>query len=235
MALAYGALWTRHPSLRWAGFWVILVYSAFMVGLDSFRARGANASFRFYFQNQAAEEVRTSIQQNEPFRVALMGTFHPAYMQSHGLGTVGGYINIYPLRYKHFWAVVIEESAEGTPWRNYFMDLGNRVYLFSKYPEGGERASFEFDEVKFNLNLLRLANVKYLFSQYPVRRPEDQGLLLFSSPEPENLARFKDMLTVGQKGWRLGSLRVLLDSWFREQTLLGLFCAGRLATDLRGL
>ena len=137
---------------------------------------------------------------SDPFRVATVYyDFHPSFAWAYGLETVDGYIGMYPQRYQDFWGKVIEPLTLEDKWRyNYFHGWGNEIALFP--PSNGD-----FDCIRevpfseyYNLNLLALANVKYIIS---VILLSDENLTLLPSYAPDtaggqadNLQRIKDRL-----------------------------------------
>jgi hypothetical protein len=117
-----------------------------------------------------------------PFRVATFadrnanfGGQHPGFAWAHGLETADLYLNVYPLRYHEFWSRVIAPTLERRPdIRAYFNNWGNMAYLFNPdAPLFGRliappspRAALPFD-----LDLLSLANVRYVISRVALNDP----------------------------------------------------------------
>jgi len=122
-----------------------------------------------------------------PFRVATVaaGAQHPSLAWVYGFETADGYINVYSSRYQAYWEQIIAPLVSTDQWfRDYFHNWGSRVYLFSPSFGGGSAAGrptgssgWQFREW-YNLNLLALANVKYIISASPLR---DEDLALISS------------------------------------------------------
>jgi hypothetical protein len=117
-----------------------------------------------YFENLKTQEEKNG---NGPFRVATVNErIHAAYANAYGLETVDGYINLYPKTYQKFWAKVIEPmTQQDNRLDHYFNDWGNRIYLFR--PENGT-GEIVFSHY-YRLNLLSLANTKYVISRTPLR------------------------------------------------------------------
>ena len=130
---------------------------------------GGGSSYAVNYENPDLQRIATDID-SAPFRVATIAYgLHPAYANAYGLETVDGYVVLYPQRYQDFWGKVIEPLTSKDEERyHYFHDWGGRIYLFS--PSDG--AFDNIEEVPFskyyNLNLLSLANTKYLISELPV-------------------------------------------------------------------
>lgn len=125
-----------------------------------------------YTANYASPVLRElGARREEPFRVATFThALHPAYANLYGLESVDGYPNLYPRAYQSFWAKVIEPMAAHAPgFRENRAEWGNRIYLFfddaERFPEGIPFSRF------YRLNLLSLANAKYLISRVPLLDP----------------------------------------------------------------
>jgi hypothetical protein len=111
----------------------------------------------------------------------------PAYAWAYGLETADGYVVMYPERYRRFWERVSEPALQSDRlMSDRIRDYGNR-HLFLFVPSPGvplaERRGLPLPAVTdladlCNLNLLSLANVRYVIS--PVRLSGD-GLSLVSA------------------------------------------------------
>jgi len=132
-----------------------------------------------YIANYQNEELKRIVENDdEPFRVATVDRrLHPAYANASGIETVDGYINLYPKSYQKYWAKVIEPLTDKDRTKYYYFNYwGNRVYLFSPKETTGE---IIFDDF-YRLNLLSLANTKYIISTVPLR---NDNLLIISRAE----------------------------------------------------
>jgi len=139
-------------------------------------------NFRELFHRQEYAQVRSEWQSQAPFRVATLypdnprgykiwaePPLHPAFALVSGLETADGYMPLYPGRYHLFWRKVIEPVRLKQPIiRNNFDDWGQRVYLFAEDYFSHKLGLVTGDE--FNLNLLSLANVQYLFAKRDINR-----------------------------------------------------------------
>ena len=132
----------------------------------------SNDRYNQIYNKKQYEIVADQFNMQNIFRVATAfpdEDNHPLFALVSGLETVDGYANLYPVRYYHYWQRVIEGVMNlSSSIRDYFISWGQRLYLFStsmnsflSKPEGD-------CEKYFNLNLLSLANVKYIFSKYPL-------------------------------------------------------------------
>ncbi len=121
------------------------------------------------FETKSLKDLRAG-DNHSIFRVAVVhGVTHPNMLSAYGFESADGYSGMYPRHYKHYWTQVItpflgrEHFAE-----NGFLDWGSRFYLFTdEAPGGGRYEVVNFREF-FNLNLLSLANVKYVISHQPL-------------------------------------------------------------------
>lgn len=118
-------------------------------------------------------------------RVATItgGGLRSSYPLAYGLNSVDTYLTLYPENYHSFWYKVIEKRIANDKLRyDDFVKWGNRIYLY------GPQNFYQLEKIKFsdyyNLDLLSLANVKYVLSQKPV---EDPSLVLLHSEYREKL------------------------------------------------
>ncbi len=96
---------------------------------------------------------------DDPYRIAAY-QLYPAHYQAYGLETAGGYMNLYSRRYLDFWARVVapREKQQGQEGR--FLSWGSRVNLSADVREPRLRLGDHY-----NLSLLSLANVRYVFAR----------------------------------------------------------------------
>lgn len=124
-----------------------------------------------------------------PFRVASVLPLQPAYAYAHGLETVDGWANLYPAVYRDLWLRVLAPTLRELPaTRQIFgADTGraedNFILLGADLVRPGTglwpdedvhqalRTGFDVDR-RFNLDLLRLLDTRYLLSEYPLRSTE---------------------------------------------------------------
>ncbi|MCH8905176.1 MAG: hypothetical protein IIA45_14840 [Bacteroidetes bacterium] len=123
-------------------------------------------------------------QDGTPFRVATIFNIknfvlHPAFANAYGLETVDGYINLYPERYQRFWAKVIEPFTNNNKFYYYYFNYwGNRVYLFHLFEKENE---IVFKD-NYRLNLLSLANTKYIISRTPIIEMDLEAIIVPDKP-----------------------------------------------------
>ncbi|MFO1520871.1 MAG: DUF6044 family protein [Kiritimatiellia bacterium] len=111
----------------------------------------------------------------DPFRCATAGAYHeyhPLYLVASGLETADGYAVIYPDRYKRFWGQVLRPLNALEPhFKGYFTGWGSRVYLFHSMEPWNESIRAIPFAAWYDLDLLSLANVRYLVAKKPVDDP----------------------------------------------------------------
>jgi len=112
-------------------------------------------------------------------RIGPYGCFQPAFCWAYGLETADGYSSIYTQRYRQFWELVTEPCTRQNPDLELYLRKStfNRVYVYPN-PHSNRLA----DTVR--LNLLSLANVKYIILDQTTAHPfvdaEEQGLAVLS-------------------------------------------------------
>lgn len=169
----------------------------------------------------------------QPYRVASVG-IHPAFMWGYGLETADGYLNLYPRRYQQFWSAVVQKSLlQDDTLRSYFEDyFGSRIYLYVPGENPTAQVfllpkqvatTIKFADL-FNLDLLSLANVKYVISTVPL---DDPSLMLLPSSVREQqiewwrkskFSRYMDVV-------RHRSLGIPLYIYENHKVLPRFFCA----------
>ncbi len=141
-----------------------------------------------FFERPELAALQKATDGSAPFRVV---TFADNNSQStvngvtwrYAFETADAYLNLYPRLYHEFWATVIAPTLERREdLRDYFYQWGNRIYLFSPYAQLASRPVFETKQRTFaqvaNLDLLALANVKYIVS---IEELSDPRLKLWTS------------------------------------------------------
>lgn len=107
----------------------------------------------------------------EPFRVVTVPHgLHPAYASAYGLEAADGYTNLYPGRYRGFWAEVVAPALAAEPgFRRDLERWGSRVYLSLREapPPGTALAA----AAHWRLDLLSLAGVRFVFSRLELSGP----------------------------------------------------------------
>lgn len=139
------------------------------------------SNFAAIFARPDLIELRKSNQNQPPFRVVSAGE-NPDYVWAYGLESADGYVPLYPKRYQEFWGQVIQPVLNSKSWlRDYYYGYGNVVYLFTPETRLPPSLSLPSEspirfEKNYNLNLLSLANVRFVVS--PVELDSDSLRLL---------------------------------------------------------
>ncbi|GEM_PF-6332822 len=151
-----------------------------------------NGSYHANFNSRQMQEITSGNKSNDPFRVATVASLiFPMYAATYGLESTDAYSNLYPMRYKKFWSkVILPLTQKNEKINTYFNNWGNRVYLFPPAEIPGPEIRFRD---YYNLNLLSLANTKYIISRSKLI---DDDLVLVQTPEKEfyRLSRYDQAL-----------------------------------------
>jgi hypothetical protein len=185
------AAWTAMlGSLVAASVWMNAGREAKRIGGDRY-----DAFFEEPILRKLAAEQRAGL----PFRVATLADRnagahgrHAAFAWAYGLETADLYVTTYPLRYHEFWSRVIAPVRDRRPdIRAYFETWGSMAYLFNPAaPLFGPASATDLpplDGFPFDLELLSLANVRYVLSAMPIRderltlRPDSRGVLVYEN------------------------------------------------------
>ena len=186
--------------------WIICIFLGGMVLQQSWllkrhhwdEMRMSGRTWRVLFDNPDIRVLAADIG-GRPVRCATAGAshlIHPMYLLNYGLEIADGYVQLYPGRYQQFWAQVIEPVCAVDDALRVFFRWGCRVYLFhSSRDEDACLSVLPFNQW-YNLNLLSLANVKYLVSRNPVR---DERLVLRTPVISDDTRNAWVRLTWGEK------------------------------------
>lgn len=172
---------------------VSLYTAAFVVGIslvgwESLRMKSFTLprmlighNYATLYQNPALRQLAEANKMSPPFRVVTIPdqydvypyNLYPAAASVQGLESADGYVGVYFRRYQELWDQVIRHLLQYEPDYGHFRSWGNRVYLFKGV---------------YDLKLLSLANVRFIFSDRPL---QDKNLLLLrfgSSNRDEQVA-----------------------------------------------
>lgn len=151
------------------------LHTSYGVKLEHWGAmRGNGQNWRAIFGNAEIEFLAKTVEtKKEPWRCATAGAYHlshPMYLLQYGLETADGYAVLYPNRYQRYWGEVLGPlMAQEDTFRGHFTGWGSRVYLFhSQKPELALTPSVPLAQWA-NLDLLSLANVRFLVSHKPIQ------------------------------------------------------------------
>ena len=209
--LSVGAAWGLHEISRLkredvAAAWrfsllgLILPATVALVAFHPLRELAADVrdwvlwgSYTANFQSPTIEAVARELRRSkEPFRVVTTqeNGLQAGYVYAYGLEAADGYLNMYPYRYYRFWKLVIQPflARHRTPGQRSF----NYGSLFGLFTDDGHPLELDVKDY-FRLNLLSLANVRYILTTVPLRSP---NLELVAKTRPD---RFWDDLTSMEK------------------------------------
>jgi hypothetical protein len=153
---------------------MVLFYQQLEVQKLLIGAIARNQTFANVYQHPDLQNLAQQVTVQQPFRVATIhgNNVHPAFAWAYGLETVDGYLNLYPQRYEDFWTQVLHPLQElDLPNYEYYTEWGNRIYLFAPGSSRSQLAAptdatwAEADDF-FDLELLAMANVRYIISPY---------------------------------------------------------------------
>jgi hypothetical protein len=176
----------EHRAPRWILSGAVGGFIGFMLvepKVHLFYDLGVNDWGQANYQVRVVDALRT---QPGPFRVASVLPLQPAYAYAQGLETADGWANVYPSVYRDLWLRVLTPLFAEIPFNRQvfgvesgraednFILLGTDLVrpgvglLPGEDVDDGLRNGFNIDR-RFNLSLLRLLNVRYLLSEYPLR------------------------------------------------------------------
>jgi hypothetical protein len=189
LALAARLVWVRlpRPAWRYGAATTAVGFAAVMIAwpkVHLFYPQGVNDWGERNYQIAALDKIRA--QEIAPFRVASVLPLQPAYAYAQGVETVDGWANLFPAVYRDLWWRALTPLFAELPYtRGVFgVDTGrpedNFIFLGADLIQpvvgllpgedavGALKTGFDIDR-RFNLNILRLLNVKYLLSEYPLK------------------------------------------------------------------
>jgi len=173
----------------------LLIVNSFITKIHHASEWSTGGNYFSNYQNKDLEKL-ASIADDSPFRVATIAYYlHPAYANAYGLEAVDGYVVLYPKTYQDFWGKVIEPlTLQNKALYHYFHDWGSRVYLFEddNFSDLKEIAFSEY----YNLNLLSLANTKYIISTIPL---VNENLILLECDVPLDRVLFSEISEIERR------------------------------------
>ncbi|MCK4653691.1 MAG: hypothetical protein KAU01_04540, partial [Candidatus Cloacimonetes bacterium] len=115
-------------------------------------------------------------------RIGCIG-FHPSIANFNGYKTIGGYIPVYPLKFKKdFYKIIKYEIKQNEKLYQYFLKWGQQLYLFddkiSIRLNNQNIIKKYFKTIKCDLNIeeLKKYDVKYIFSTARILNSNEIGL-----------------------------------------------------------
>ncbi len=123
-------------------------------------------SYAINYENSDLDHL-SKVEENQPYRVATVAhDLHPGFANAYGFESADGYVTLYTFRYQNFWGKVIEPlTSNDSEIFNYYHNWGNRIYLFAPSNDRFDLLpNIPFSDY-YNLDLLSLANVRYIISR----------------------------------------------------------------------
>ena len=137
--------------------------------------------FAQYYDTPLFEEIKSDLGIRDfEDKVVCLG-FNQAVCEYYEIYTADGYIQMYPLSYKHRFQKVIQgELDKSEDLRSYFCDWGERCYLFSaelgqKYAWGKDCGK-TVEHLDIDVQALSELGCKYIFSAVPICNWQELGL-----------------------------------------------------------
>lgn len=184
ISLVYRNIKQEHQRKFAISFCVITFFIVFSGKLLHFYNNKSNFKFSYkhHMANKHLQFIKEKLDQEElPYRIATVGN-DPSVAHLKNIETIGGYLNLYPLHYNLFWKKLIGPIME-LNWQvdEYFLGYGSRLYLYVQGQDIIEHRVVPFKKY-YDLDLLSLANVKYIWSYFPI---ETEDLIALKEGAPE--------------------------------------------------
>lgn len=164
----------------WTAMLVSLAAASVWMNAGREARRIAGNRYDAFFDQPILHRLAAERGAGEAFRVATLADRnagahgrHAAFAWAYGLETADMYVTTYPRRYHDYWARVIAPVRDRRPdIRAYFDTWGSMAYLFNPAaPLFGPPSAAGFPrwtQLPFDLDLLSLANVRYVLSAVPI-------------------------------------------------------------------
>jgi len=156
---------------------IIIVLLSIKIKIISVNKMAKGQNYHNLFQNNHLKNISKQMQ-DQLFRVATITSesdeLHSSYAALYGLEAVGGMPLVYPLRYRQYFYQIFAPLMEKRNINEqfYLINSGTRLYIpKSEYPE----ELFKNNPINFkqfyNLNILSLANTRYILSMRELKHP----------------------------------------------------------------
>jgi len=145
---------------------------------------GNHPGFKEFYDTELFDKIKADLSANadDPLKVACLGMYQ-AVAEYNGIYTVDGYIQIYPLEYKHRFQKVIQGELDKDPdlW-DYFCNWGTRCYLFSselgKYYMYSAKDDKSVKSLSIDTQALAELGCQYILSAVNIENASELGLEL---------------------------------------------------------
>ena len=169
---------------------VIILISFVLFLIINIYTYGDKMSYYSYFHSSQIERIKL-IEKNDMnnFRVVLIGSptssTSPGVLMYNEFNIADGYVSIYPQAYKEYWEKVIEPDIKALSRDHKYLTSHFRYsYLWDSINKNEV-----INDLSFNLNLLKLLGVKYLFSPKKINNFQKYQLIEVENPSNYNLNR----------------------------------------------
>lgn len=146
------------------------------------KASRGSLTYHDFFSPELFKEIQDHIGRPKyEYRVVCIGMY-PSIATYNGFFTLDGYVNSYPLEYKHKFRKIIEnELNKSTRWREYFDNWGSRCYVFVSELDKGwfENQKDNTDKIhdlSLNTDQLKSMGGEYIFSSWEIVNAEQNKL-----------------------------------------------------------
>jgi len=163
----------------------LLLWHSGKVKLRTLHDLANQENYAALYQNPDLEQLARQNSSVPPFRVVTIAVgdvlplYPPGAVWAYGMEAADGFLVMQSQRYQGFWEQVIAPLFDVEADRyNYVHFWGAQLYLFAPTDRASPSTALEFDKY-YRLNLLSLANVRYVISPIPLS--EAQLYLLPSS------------------------------------------------------
>ena len=142
-----------------------------------------NSDFTFseFYSEKLFNLIKHDINYDKEDKCLCLG-LHPSVAVYNGFYCLDGYYNIYPLETKHNFRKIIAPSldANGSKYKDYFDNWGNRVYLFCDEIDLHIEKNEDCNPVELRIDIdeFRIAGGKYIISRVPILNYEQLKLSL---------------------------------------------------------
>ena len=159
----------------------LVVFAAMTVGVKYFeyvQLTVLHNSYAHFYEQPAAQKLAADTVGQPPFRVATPyldpAENEPSLMWAYGFETPDGYVNLYNRSYNSYWTQVVRPTIEARPAVGLLMSSGlGRVKLWTNWnaaaPASETSVAPRAADKFFDLDLLSLANVRYLMVPAPIK------------------------------------------------------------------
>ncbi len=183
------------------GYFLIMGLLFFQVGFNTFhytiKAYVEKPTFKEFFSVEQFSTVKRDLNLGKNDRIGCIG-FYPAVANYNGLKTIGGYKNLYSLKFKqNFYKIIKDELEKNKKLKRYFLDWGSRAYLFD------DKIGFRYNNQHYlkkkikhiwcdlDIGELKKFGVTYLFSTVKIRNAVKKNLeLVLISEKPHYYYHF---------------------------------------------